>query len=57
MKPKNSPPTAFLKLKKFFANKQSFSKLDVLLFISKRIKQNKKLAKNGVGMGVWGYVC
>ena len=56
MKPKNSP-TASLKLKKFFANEQLFSKTDVLLFISKRIKQNKKLVKKGVGMGVWGYVC
>ena len=57
MKPKNSPPTASLKLKKFFANEHSFSKPNVLLFISKRIKQNKKLAKKGVGMGVWRYVC
>ena len=57
MKPKNSPPTISLKLQEFFANKQSFSKLDVLLFISKRIKQNKQLTKKGVGTGVWGYVC
>ena len=57
MKPKNSPLTASLKLKKFFANEQPFSKSDVLLFISKRIKNNKKLVKKGVGMGVWGYVC
>ena len=56
MKPKNSPPTT-LKLQEFFANKQSFSNLDVLLFISKRIKQNKQLAKKGVRMEVWGYVC
>ena len=49
---KNSPPTASLKLKKFFANEQSFSKSDVLLFIRKRTKQNKKLAKKGVGMGI-----
>ena len=54
MKPKNSPPTTSLKLKKFFANEQSFSKLDVLLFVSKKIKQNKKLAKKGVGMGGMG---
>ena len=52
MKPKNSPPTVSLKLKKFFANEQSFSKSDVLLFISKKIKRNKELAKKGVGMGV-----
>ena len=45
-------PIASLKLKKFFVNKQPFSKPDVLLFISKRIKHNKKLAKKGVGMGV-----
>ena len=57
MKPKNSPPTTSLKLQEFFANKQSFSKPDMLLFISKRIKQNKQLAKKGAGTGVWGYVC
>ena len=50
-------PIASLKLKKFFTNEPSFSKPDVLLFISKRIKHNKKLPKKGVGMGVWGYVC
>ena len=54
MKPKNSPPTTSLKLQEFFANKQSFSKSDVLLFISKRIKQNKQLAKKGVGTGGMG---
>ena len=60
MKPGKSgkrAPTASLKLKKFFANEQSFFIPDVLLFISKRIKYNKKLAKKGVGMGVCGYVC
>ena len=56
MKPTNSPPTTFLKLQEFFANKQSFSKLDVLLFISKRIKQNKQLTKKGVGTG-YGDMC
>ena len=45
-----------LKLKKIFANEQSFSKRDMLLFISKKIKHNKKLAKKGVGMRVWGYM-
>ena len=29
----------------------------VLLFISKKIKQNKKLAKKGVGIGYGEYVC
>jgi len=52
MKPKNSLPTTSFKLKKKFANEQSFSKPDVLLFISKRIKQNKKLAMKGMGMRV-----
>ena len=37
--------------KSFFTNERSFSKLDMLLFINKRIKHNKKLAKKGVGMG------
>ena len=57
MKQKNSHLTTSLKLQEFFANKQLFSKSDVLLFISKRIKQNKQLAKKGAGSGVWGYVC
>ena len=42
------------KKKKKIANEQSFSKPDVLLFISKRIKHNKKLAKKGVRMGYGG---
>ena len=44
-------PISSLKLKKFFTNEPSFSKPDVLLFISKRIKRNKNLVKKGVGMG------
>ena len=47
-------PIASLKLKKFFTNEPSFSKPDVLLFISKRIKHNKKLAKKRNGDGGMG---
>ena len=41
----------------FWDHEQWLIQSDGLLYISKRIKLNKNLAKKGVGMGVWEYVC
>ena len=51
MRPKKWSPIDSLNHGFFFAHKQWLFKFDELLFMSKRIKLNKKITKKGVEMG------